>query len=50
MATRLKEAQKLGFKRAFVPAAGELEVQPSKLGIERLSHLKELAEAVGPCQ
>ncbi len=50
MATRLKEAQKLGFKRAYVPAAGELDLAGTKLKINRLSHLKELAEAVGPCQ
>lgn len=50
MATRLKEAQKLGFKRAFIPAAGELEQAPPKLSIQRLSHLKELAVAAGACQ
>ena len=50
MATRLKEAQKLGFKRAFMPAAGDLEVTIPKLGLQRLSHLRELAQAVAPCQ
>jgi DNA repair protein RadA/Sms len=50
MATRLKEAQKLGFKRAYVPAAGEIDSPPSRLAIQRLSHLKELAEAVASCQ
>ncbi len=50
MGTRLKEAQKLGFKRAIIPAAGELDGSNSKLGLQRLSHLKELAELVGPCQ
>jgi DNA repair protein RadA/Sms len=50
MATRLKEAQKLGFKRAYVPAAGEIDSPPPRLAIQRLSHLKELAEAVASCQ
>ena len=50
MTTRLKEAQKLGFKRALVPAAGDLDFKPPKLTVQRLSHLKELAEAIAPCQ
>ena len=50
MSTRLKEAQKLGFKRAFIPAAGDLEAVAGKLAVQRLSHLKELAEVVGPCE
>ncbi len=50
MATRLKEAQKLGFARAFVPAAGELEPLRLKLDVSRLAHLKELAEMARPCQ
>ncbi len=50
MTTRLKEAQKLGFKRAFVPAAGDLDFKTPKLNVQRLSHLKELAEAIAPCQ
>ena len=50
MATRLKEAHKLGFKRAVVPAAGEGDLSATRIGLVRLSHLKELAESVGPCQ
>ncbi len=50
MGTRLKEAQKLGFKRAFIPAAGDLDGGAGKLSLQRLSHLKELAEVIGPCQ
>ncbi len=50
MATRLKEAQKLGFAQAFVPAAGDMDFKTPKLAVRRLSHLKELAEAIGPCQ
>jgi predicted ATP-dependent serine protease len=49
MMTRLKEAQKLGFKRAVVPAAGDLEAGATRIGLHRISHLKELAESVGPC-
>ncbi len=49
MTTRLKEAQKLGFKRAVVPAAGDLEAGAARIELDRLSHLKELAESVGPC-
>jgi DNA repair protein RadA/Sms len=50
MTTRLKEAQKLGFTRATLPAAGELDGPPSKLTLSRYSHLRELAEALAPCQ
>jgi DNA repair protein RadA/Sms len=50
MTTRLREAQKLGFTRATLPAMGELEGVPSKLTLSRYTHLKELAEALAPCQ
>ena len=50
MTTRLKEAQKLGFAKAFVPAAGDMDFKTPKLAVRRLAHLKELAEAIGPCQ
>jgi len=50
MSTRLREARKLGFASAFVPAAGDLDSAAAKLAITRLSHLKELAESIGPCQ
>ena len=50
MGTRLKEAHKLGFKRAYIPAAGDLDAAVPKLGIQRLSHLRELAQAIGACQ
>ena len=49
-AARLKEAQKLGFKRAVVPAAGEIDGKPQGLEIRRISHLRELAERMGACQ
>jgi DNA repair protein RadA/Sms len=44
---RLKEAQKLGFKQAILPAAGELDASGLKLTISRVSHVKGLAEALG---
>ena len=50
MTARLKEAHKLGFKRAIVPAAGEIDLDAARIGIERMAHLKDLAEATGPCQ
>ena len=50
MTTRLKEAQKLGFKRAVIPAAGEVELGSIGLKIERITHLKELAERMAPCE
>jgi DNA repair protein RadA/Sms len=46
MATRLKEAQKLGFKSATVPAAGELEAGAAKLKVTRLAQLDDLASRV----
>lgn len=45
--SRLKEARKLGFKRAFLPAAGDLDGSASKLELSRLSHVKGLADALG---
>ena len=50
MTARLKEAQKLGFKRAVLPAAGDLESGVQRMKLDRLGHLKELAEAIGACQ
>lgn len=50
MAARLKEAQKLGFKRAVVPAAGEIETKSLGIEIRRISHLRELAERMGACK
>jgi DNA repair protein RadA/Sms len=50
MATRLKEAQKLGFKRAVVPAGGEIDAKVAGLEIRRISHLRELAERMAACK
>jgi DNA repair protein RadA/Sms len=49
MSSRLKEAQKLGFRQALLPAQGELEVGALKLDLSRIAHLRELAEAAPPC-
>ena len=47
MLARLKEAQKLGFNRALLPAAGELDVPSLKLDVMRLGHISGLAAALG---
>ncbi len=48
MTARLKEAQKLGFKRAVTPAAGEIDRAALTLEIDRIDHLKSLAETMTP--
>ncbi len=45
--SRLKEARKLGFKRAVMPAAGEVDEAASKLELSRLAHIKGLTDALG---
>jgi DNA repair protein RadA/Sms len=50
MSTRLREAHKLGFRGAVIPATGELEKGAAKLSLVRIAHLNDLAEAIGPCQ
>jgi len=47
MSARLREIQKLGFKRAVLPAAGEIDGSASKLDLLRLAHVKGLADALG---
>jgi DNA repair protein RadA/Sms len=47
MMSRLKEAKKLGFKRALLPAAGDLDEPATKLELRRLAHVKGLAETLG---
>src|SRR5262245_47629465 len=47
MASRLREAAKLGFKRAVLPAAGDLDEAALKLDVLRLAHIKGLADALG---
>ena len=46
MTTRLKEAQKLGFTKAVLPAAGEIDAAALSLEIDRIDHLKSLAESL----
>lgn len=48
MTARLKEAQKLGFSRAIIPAAGELDAKAFKLNVKRHPHLKALAALLLP--
>jgi DNA repair protein RadA/Sms len=54
MMSRLKEAQKLGFKRAVIPAtgpaSGDVDEAASKLTLQRLGHITGLAEGLGPLQ
>jgi DNA repair protein RadA/Sms len=49
MGLRLKEAQKLGFTQAVIPATGESGADATRLKLDRISHLKELAEGLGAC-
>ena len=48
-AARLKEAQKLGFTQAVIPAAGETGGDQSRLELTRIAHLKDLAATLAPC-
>jgi DNA repair protein RadA/Sms len=47
VAARLKEAQKLGFARAVLPAAGDVDARATRLELSRLAHVKGLAGALG---
>ena len=47
MLTRLREAKKLGFEQAVLPAAGDLDAAGLKLALTRVSHIKGLAETLG---
>jgi DNA repair protein RadA/Sms len=49
MGPRLKEAQKLGFRQAVVPAQGELDTAGLKLKMRRIGQLRELADGPPPC-
>lgn len=48
-ALRLKEARKLGFTEAVIPATGETGSDGPGLSLMRLFHLKELADPLRPC-
>ncbi len=47
---RLREAAKLGFETAVLPAAGEIEKKAAKIRLSRVKHLKHLADTIAPCQ
>jgi DNA repair protein RadA/Sms len=47
IAARLKEARKLGFGRAVLPSAGELDTRVTKLELARVAHVKDLADTLG---
>jgi DNA repair protein RadA/Sms len=49
MTSRLKEAQKLGFARAVIPASGEVDGGIQALTLARHAHLKTLADEQTPC-
>ena len=49
MGARLKEAARLGFTRAVIPAAGDVGADGTPLALRRIAHLKELAADLGPC-
>ncbi|MGI9405251.1 MAG: DNA repair protein RadA [Hyphomicrobiaceae bacterium] len=44
---RLREAQKLGFSTATVPASGELETKSLKISLDRMARLTDLAGKLG---
>jgi DNA repair protein RadA/Sms len=50
MTARLKEAQKLGFQRAVIPAQGEVDPGSFSLALTRCAHLNELADLTRPCE
>jgi DNA repair protein RadA/Sms len=50
MGLRLKEAKKLGFRQAVIPAAGEIGDDAGRLRLRRISHLKELADELRSCE
>ncbi|HWV81959.1 MAG TPA: DNA repair protein RadA [Hyphomicrobiaceae bacterium] len=47
MTTRLREAHKLGFKRAVVPASGDIDKGADRPKVQRLTHLREIIDIVG---
>ena len=50
MGLRLKEAQKLGFTRAIIPAAGDAGPDKGRIALQRIANLKDLADGHRPCQ
>ncbi|MGL4396038.1 MAG: DNA repair protein RadA [Hyphomicrobium sp.] len=49
MTARLKEASKLGFQRAVLPESGEVDASGLKLTLQRIAHLRLLAERALAC-
>jgi DNA repair protein RadA/Sms len=49
MTPRLKEAQKLGFRSAVLPAQGELDTASLKLELDRVAHVRDLADTAPSC-
>jgi DNA repair protein RadA/Sms len=47
MTTRLKEAGKLGFKKAIVPSGGEIDGAVKGLSLDRIGHVDELVARIG---
>ena len=43
-ATRIREAQKLGFKRAIIPGGADVESLATRLEVAMVSHVRELVE------
>ncbi len=48
-ANRLKEARKLGFTEAVLPAGGDVAADAANMSLTRLSFLKELADPLRSC-
>lgn len=48
-ALRLKEAAKLGFTKAVIPAAGDAPTVGTMMKLRRIAHLKTLAEDLSTC-
>ncbi|MEO0811133.1 MAG: magnesium chelatase domain-containing protein, partial [Pseudomonadota bacterium] len=48
--SRLREAGKLGFRHATMPAAGEIEKRVTEINLSRIKHLNELAITSTVCE
>jgi len=49
MPNRLREAEKLGFEVAVMPAAGDVEKKTGRIKLSRVKQLKQLAGSLAPC-
>lgn len=50
MPLRLKEAKKLGFSNGVVPSSPECSEKSARMTLRQVSHLKELADTLRPCE